>query len=143
MTKTPDQPATVETYNAQGQLMEVKGKSRDSEDFRLQRFQAVYFPTRPVKVGDTWDLSVRNKDGSLELIGTCIAEARETFMGVDCLRLRSTMKEMRDTSPISCEMTSWVSVKDGSLLKADGLIRNMPIESVGPADAKITLVLEH
>lgn len=141
-TKVPDEPASVCVFDGQGKLIEVKGKSRDSDDFRMQQFQAIFFPTRPIKAGETWDLSTRKPDGSIELIGTCMAEARETFMGVDCLRLRSTMKEMRDTAPMSCEMTAWVSIKDGTLVKAEGLVKNMPIESIGPSDAKITLVLE-
>lgn len=87
---------------------------------RLASSSWVTFPTNAVNVGDKWTIT-KAADTSQGLFGretTYVYDGRETIGKWDTCRLKETFRETDATPNIIGDGTLWVSVTDGSLVKA-------------------------
>lgn len=139
----PEQGATTTTFNALGAVLSLKDPSGDPNAMRLANLQSITFPTTALKVGDTWSTSTKKDDkGSVDGKGDYKVEALEKVGEFDTMKISGTFKETGGEAPASSTGTFWVNVKDGTLVKLMGNIKNAPYPQVGPLDAKVTMTRE-
>jgi len=136
--------ATTVTFKANGQLVLYIAEQDDPNIYRMVNLQSLHFSPNPVKVGDSWNVTIPKDDrGSVDASGTCKVEAQEQVLGHDTLRIHVILKESIDKDPASVDATYWVDPKDGSVVELTGTWTNAPWPSpVGPATAKVTLMRE-
>lgn len=134
----PEQGASTTTYNPQGAILSLKEPSNDPSSRRLANMNAISFPSTPVKVGDTWKTVVKKDDqGSVDAEGSYKVEGSEKVGEYETLKITGTYKETSGEAPASASGTFWINVKDGTLVKMVGAIKNAPYPTVGPLDAKV------
>jgi hypothetical protein len=139
----PSQDATVTTYNALGQALSIKDPSGDPNSMRLAHLQSLIFPKTPVKVGDSWTVTIKKDDkGSVDAEGTYKVEGTEKVGDYDTLKISGNYKETGGDTPASSTGTYWINIKDGTLVKLVGSMKQAPYPQVGPMDAKIVLTLD-
>jgi hypothetical protein len=139
----PDNSSVTTTFKPTGEVLDVKADGANGPSGRIAAMQATYFPTKPIKVGDSWDVDVKpdTKLGSVGLKGTFKLEAAEKVGDFDTYRIKESVKEASGTTPWTNEGTVWISVKDGSLVKEVGNWKNAPLNPQGdPLDAKFTVL---
>lgn len=131
---------TVTSYNALGQVLSIKEPSGSADAMRLAHLQSLILPSTAIKVGDTWKSTIKKDDkGSVDAEGSYKVEAAEKVGAFDTYKITGTYKETSGDSPASSTGTYWINVKDGSLVKMTGTLKNAPFPQVGPLDAKVTL----
>lgn len=82
-----------------------------------------YVPGQEVKVGETYPIKWGSAS-SIRVEGTCKFEGAETIDGVKAAKLAVHMEiSAEDDQPRTLDLTSYVSVRSGKLLKADGTVK--------------------
>ena len=140
-----DAPDHTETtvFSGANEVISVTAEQEDPNLIRTANMQSLKFPDKPLKVGDSWTTEFKKNDkGAVDSKGSYSVEARETIDGYDTFRIKGSNKESVDQDPMSAEGTFWINVKDGSLVKVRGALKNWPIPGVGPTDMKMTLTRE-
>lgn len=136
-----DAQATTSTYTSLGRLLESKGGDTSEESMRMSSLQAFEFPDKALKVGDTWttDLKAKEAKNPRGVKTDCKIEAAEKVGEFDTYKITFTVKETEGADPASATGTVWLSVKDASLVKYEGVWTGAPFPMVGPANAKVKL----
>ncbi|HTQ08655.1 MAG TPA: hypothetical protein VMI31_01150 [Fimbriimonadaceae bacterium] len=136
--------ASTLTCTPQGKLVLYISSQDDPNIYRLLNLELLHFSTDPVKVGDSWDVSLPKDDrGAVDVKGTCKLEAEEQTLGHDTYRIHVELKEGVDQNPASEDAMYWIDTKDGSLVKLSGTWTNAPWPSpIGPATTKVTMIRE-
>jgi hypothetical protein len=136
-----ESPASTSTYSATGRLLELKGEEESEEALRMSSLQAFEVPDKPVKVGDTWTISLKAKEGKnpVGIKGDFKVEAQEKVGEYDVLKVTYEVKETEGSAPASSKGTVWFNVKDATMVKYEGTWTGAPFPMVGPTDAKVTL----
>ena len=134
------------TYKATGEVLDIKADSVDSSVYRMANLQAFVVPDKALKTGDEWPVEVKKdeKTGAVALKGTYKIDGEEKVGDYDCFRVKFSLKETEGgDSAASADGTSWISKKDGTLVKADGKWNNAPFPGApGPINAKVTMTRE-
>ncbi len=134
---------TTTTYTPFGTIVDIKSTQTDANLARMSNLQSITIPEKPLKVGDTWDITLpKNEKGAVELKGTFKVDGAEKIGVYDTYRVKGTMKETTGDQPASVDATYWINVKDASLVKLTGTWTNAPLPQIGPSNAKITLMRE-
>ncbi|HWA82376.1 MAG TPA: hypothetical protein VG820_03010 [Fimbriimonadaceae bacterium] len=138
--------ADVATFvcKATGEVVSVITERSDPNIYRMANLQAIQFPATPIKMGDSWDVTIKKDDrGSVDAKGTFKLEAKEKVGSYDCYRIRGSIKETTGDLPAAVEETVWVSVNDGTIVKSQGTFANAPFPgSDKPLDAKVEITRE-
>ncbi|HVT12242.1 MAG TPA: hypothetical protein VHE55_08240 [Fimbriimonadaceae bacterium] len=130
--------ATI-TCKASGEVVSVVTDRADPNIYRMANLQALQFPSTPIKLGDSWDVTIKKDDrGSVDAKGTFKLEAKEKIGDYDCYRIRGSIKETAGDTPAAVEETFWVSAKDGTIVKSQGSFSNAPFPGANkPLDARV------
>ncbi|HTQ11974.1 MAG TPA: hypothetical protein VMI31_18070 [Fimbriimonadaceae bacterium] len=129
-------------YSKANDVLSVSSDPEDPDGVRKANIQTLHFPDKPVKVGDSWTVTVKkNEKGAVDASGTYTIAGRETINGQDTFRIKGSMKETSGDNPMSADGTYWVNVKDASLVKLEGSVTNYPIPNAPVfVSMKMTLV---
>lgn len=135
---------TKTTYNGLGMVTDVDDPSGDPNAMRYAMLQALVFPDKPVKVGDTWrnNFSKDSRPGSVDAVSSYKVEALEKLSSFECYKITGTYRETSGPAPAAATGTFWISTKDGSLVKFVGTFKNAPLAEIGPLDMKFWLIRE-
>jgi len=84
---------------------------------RLNRMNAFYRPSKPVKIGDTWENEWKadKEKGLQNSKARWTLAAYEPKNGVDCWKVDYVFAEMDSTDGISANGSLWISAKDGNM----------------------------
>jgi hypothetical protein len=136
--------ATTTIYKPSGEIVSVISEQSDPNFLRLANLQALHFSANPVKVGDSWEVTIaKSEQGAVEAKGTCKLEIQEKIGERDTYRIHAVLKETIEKEPAAVDATYWIDVKDGSLVKLTGTFTNAPFPApIGAVTAKITLTRE-
>lgn len=143
-----DVPGTTQTfvYKPNGEVVEIKAETVDGNVYRTANLTAFIVTDKAVKVGDEWthDIKKDEKTGTMPAKGTYKIEGEEKVGEFDTFKVKFATKETEGgESAASCEGTSWVNKKDGTLVKSEGVWKNVPFPGApGPINAKYTLTRE-
>jgi hypothetical protein len=139
----PDTPVVTTTYKSTGEVVAVDSSAADPNMYRMANLQSMRFSSKPVKVGDTWNVEIKkDSKGSVDAKGEYKIEAREKIGNYDTFRIHATFKETSGEAPASIDGTYWVNVADGALIKLQGTWTNFPIPQMGPLTMKVTMTRE-
>lgn len=143
-----EMPASVQTitYKATGEIVEIKAEQVDASVYRTANLTSFIVGDKPVKVGDTWTTEIKKdeKTGAAAAKGTYKVEAEEKIGDYECYKVKYSTKEVDggEAAAVS-ESTSWISKKDGSMVKSEGTWKNMPFPGAPmPINAKFTMTRE-
>lgn len=128
----PDSSYTAE-YLASGLTKALTGEmAPDSSSYRLSHLNDFEAPDAPVKVGDVIKFDIpadKDKD-------TPAVHAEYTVAGFekvgdwDTAKLTFSAKETEGTAPSTISGTVWISTADGSVVKMDGLWKDVQPQGV-------------
>lgn len=137
-----EQSPSYSTYSNVGRLLESKSDQEGPDADRMSALQSFEVPDKAVKVGDTWEVALKAKEGKnpVAFKASYKVEAQEKVGEWDTLKISFTATETEGTDPAKSVGTVWVSVKDGSMVKYEGNWTNAPIPMAGPTTAKVTLM---
>ncbi len=124
-------PGTIETLTLKptGEVVQLKGGP--SSTLRSAHMSEVVVPDRAVRTGDTWEVKITADDkiGVVAAKATYKVEAAEKVGEFDCLKIKSLYQEL-DANRDENASTLWLSVKDGSLVKAESVIKQTTSDGV-------------
>lgn len=132
---------TVRVYNPLGEVVRHETIMSDLErinDLRRLALVSLRYPKGEVKPGDRWTLDWKSKfeDHSFGCKATFTFDAIESVGTIESAKVRLASTE-RDAGSGSASVTFWVDLRDGSIVKAQGQITNLPY-----IDANIGATLE-
>lgn len=143
-----DAPGTTSTYTYKptGEVVEIKAETVDSNVYRTAHLTAFTVPDKTLKVGDEWTTEVKKdeKTGAVAAKGTYKVEAEEKVGDFETYKVKYSTKESEggDAAAV-CEGMAWVNKKDGSLVKSEGVWKNVPFPGApAPLNAKFSMVRE-
>lgn len=139
-----DDSKEVSQFGKRGELKSVdkSEEEMDTDSNRLSTIVGVYYPEKPVKVGDKWSyegkssdkLGTRDHKASFEIL------AREKVGTADCLKVKVSSTESEGEDPSSVEATMYIDIATGTVVKGEGTIKNMPFgDEPFPGDAKFVV----
>ena len=143
-----DVPGSVQTftYKPNGEVVEIKAENVDASVYRTAILTSFIFADKAVKVGDDWTFEIKKdeKTGTVPAKQTYKVEAEEKVGDVDTFKVKFSTKETEGgDSAASCEGTAWISKKDSTLVKSEGVWKNVPFPGApGPINAKYTMARE-
>jgi hypothetical protein len=136
----PSQGAQTTITTASGKVLSITADQTDPNMYRMGNMQAMRFPDKALKVGDSWDVTIPKDDkGSVEAKGTYKIEAQEKVGDIDTFRIKGALKETGGQDPASIDGTFWISIKDGNLVKMQGTFTNAPLPQIGPTTMKVEM----
>lgn len=137
----PDTEPTTAARKANGELVSLNGDRIDASSYRLDNLNAFHAPDSPVKVGDRWTFDVKGDSKT----GAVAGKAEFELLGIERVgvyesaKIRWTYQETEGATPASSEGTVWIDVKDGSLVKSEGKLKNAPLrDAPRPVDFSFT-----
>lgn len=137
----PDSDATTAVRKTTGDLVSINADKVDASSYRLENLTAFLSPETPVRIGDRWirDIKADSKTGAVG----CRAEYE--LLSVDkvgpyeAAKIKWSIKETEGQEPGSGEGTIWIDVKDGSLVRSEGKLKNAPLrDAPRPVDFSFT-----
>ena len=143
--KGKDEAPMQTTFKANGDVVSLRGEKIGSLEYRISNLNAFRAPDKPVKVGDTWvrDIPADAKTGMVTERATFVFEAAEKVGEIDTAKVKYTYVEFVERDATSADGYFWVSLSDGSLVKSELGVKNMPLPNAGiRLNAKITVVKE-
>lgn len=140
----PDEDPATSSYDRSGAVMKI-GSSDDPLAYRRANMLAVILPNKEVKVGDEWkrELDATCKCG-VPSASQFRVEAEEKVDDLDTLKVKFTYHESGCDNPISSGGFAWVNPRNGSLVKLEADIKNLPMGATNtPVEGKFTMKLEN
>jgi hypothetical protein len=141
-------PASTQTftYKPNGEVVEIKADSVDSSVYRTAHLTSFIIVDKAIKTGDEWTHEVKKdeKTGAVAAKGTYKVEGSEKIGDFETFKIKFATKETEggDTAAV-CEGISWISKKDGTLVKSEGTWKNVPFPGApGPINAKYSMTRE-
>jgi hypothetical protein len=138
----PDQTET-QTYSSKGQLLDVQadaanGSAKESE-FRMTALQGFHGPDAAVKVGDSWTYEQKadSNNGNVSAKVDYKVEAAEDMAGHKVFRIHGAAKEGGGDG--TSDVTFWIDIASGSLLKESGTMKHVDVGAGTPVDMKFTI----
>ncbi|HRF60077.1 MAG TPA: hypothetical protein PLH94_09220 [Fimbriimonadaceae bacterium] len=135
----PDQEI-IATRTPNGELLTLSAEKVDATSYRLENLAAFRAPEEPVKPGDKWVVDLKPD----EKTGTVSAKASYEVLGFEKVGPYATAKikwsytETEGDAKASSEGTVWIWTLDGSLVKAEGKLKNAPFrDAPRPVDVDI------
>jgi hypothetical protein len=125
----PDSEPTTAARKANGELVSLNGDRIDASSYRLDNLNAFHAPDNPVKVGDRWTFDSKGNTAT----GAVAGKAEFELLGIErvgpyeAAKVRWTYQETEGPTPATSEGTVWIDVKDGSLVKSEGKLKNAPL----------------
>ncbi len=142
----PSQPASTTKYNANGDVLEIKGdKPTEANEYRLANLSNIHTPDAPVAEGGTWTYTAKadSKTGAVAYTATYKIIGTEKIGSHDSVKLTATIKEAEGAEPASSENTVWLDPQTYDAVKVESNWTNAPIPGApGPVSGKITLIRE-
>jgi hypothetical protein len=138
-----DQSMTVTTtFDAKGDVVEIKGDNVDTANYRMASAVALHFPSDKVKAGEGWErkIEANDKKGIVEATASYKLTGTEKIDDWDTLKIDVTYRETKGEKPISCSATIWIDTKDGSLVKANFTVENAPL-GLSPEPVSMTATI--
>jgi hypothetical protein len=138
-----DDATSTNTYSLLGDLLSTKS-SNGQENPRIEQMNAFRYPDKAVKVGDSWERTVKGEKG-----GAVPATAKYTFKGIEksgkytCFKVEYTYTETSGDKPSSAKGTVWLDQTTGDLVKGDVDMKDVVFQDGIPpmnAKAKMTRV---
>jgi hypothetical protein len=143
-----DAPGTTSTYTYKptGEVVSIVAETVDSNVYRTAHLTSFVVPDKALKVGDEWATEIKKdeKTGAVAAKGAYKIEAEEKVGDFETFKVKYSTKESEggDTAAV-CEGVAWVNKKDGSLVKTEGVWKNVPFPGApAPLNAKFTMVRE-
>ncbi|MBL8088089.1 MAG: hypothetical protein JNM85_08495 [Chthonomonas sp.] len=113
----------------------------DEDSNRMASVLSLIYPEKEVKVGDKWEYELKSNDKlstkdvtyNYELVST------EKMDGMTVAKLKFVAKETEGEDPVSAEGFVWIDVADGTMVKGDATIKNVPFGGEAlPFEMKVT-----
>jgi hypothetical protein len=143
-----DVPGSTQTstYKATGEVMEIKAENVDGNFYRTAHLTSFIVGDKAVKSGDSWAVEIKKdeKTGAVAAKGTFKIEGEEKIGERDTFKIKHSIKETDGgEAAASVEATSWISKKDGTIVKSEGQWKNVPIPGAPfPVSAKYVMTRE-
>jgi hypothetical protein len=137
-------PPSTMVYHADGSLVEIRGEGLNPSTYRLATLSTVRFPKDPVAADGTWKVEIpaNEKTGVVKTNAEYKVLGMEKLMGIDTIKISSSVKEAEGDAPASSEGIVWINVADGTVVKFDGTWTNAPVAPAPmPVSGKYTLTL--
>lgn len=135
----PDQEI-IATRTPTGELLNLSAEKVDGTSYRLENLAAFRAPENPVKAGDKWsvDFKADEKTGALAAKASYEVIALEKVGPYDTAKIKWTYAESEGETKASSEGFVWLWTLDGSLVKAEGKLKNAPFrDAPRPVDVDI------
>ncbi len=138
----PEMGETKSKYDAKGNITEITGDTVDESTYRFARLSAFRRPDKSVGKGDSWEVKVPGNPKLGTLTTLCNYEVldSEKVVGIDCLKIKYSVKETEGSAPASAVGTMWINPVDGLVVKTEGDLKNVPMAGQ-IMDAKYTQTL--
>jgi hypothetical protein len=139
----PQESVSVSVIKPDGTLVELRGSETSAMAYRMATISVVKLPDFALANDKTWtyDFPADSKTGVVKTKGDYKVLGSETLHGVDAWKLHMTVTEQEGDAPASTDGTVWLSKKDGSLVKMDGKVTNLPVPNA-PGPVSGTQVVE-
>lgn len=140
----PDEEPITSRYDRSGAVLKL-GASEDPLAYRRANMLSVILPNKEVKVGEEWkrELDATCKCG-VPSVSQFQVEAEERVGDTDTVKVKFAYHESGCESPISSEGFAWVKPADGSLVKLEADIQNLPMGATNtPVEGKFTMKLDN
>lgn len=134
----------VSVIKPDGTVAEVRGENAGPDAYRLATIETIKLPDFALANDKTWtaDFPADSKTGVVHSKGEYKVLGSETLHGVDAWKIQMKVGELDGDNPASTEGTTWISKKDGSLVKMEGKGKNLPIAGApGPVSGTETIEL--
>lgn len=125
---------STQTFSKTGQLLKQEGGQTDQENPRATQMQQFYYPTQPVKMGESWtkDFKADSSKGLYEAKAKYTLEASEIVGKVDTWRVKYVYSEMTENMPMSSMGTAWIDKKNGEVVRMVGNYENAQFSNEMP-----------
>lgn len=142
-----DKPSTnTRTVKPNGTLVSFKDDDTEPDEdhlgVRIWQAQAVFFPDKPVGVGDKWKheykadtkLGTRNAEADFALL------AFEEVGGAKCAKIELSYREVGTSPAMASKVTVWVEIASGDVVQNEYTFDNVPFPGPtgSPTFAKAT-----
>lgn len=142
--KIPTDQSMTETttFDATGDVVEIKGDTVDATNYRMANAVSLHFPTDKVKPGEGWERKIQGNDkkGIVDATASYKLSGTEKVDDWDTLKIDVTYRETKGEKPISCTGTLWIDSKDGSLVKGNLSLENAPL-GLSPEPVSMTATI--
>jgi hypothetical protein len=134
----PQQDPTTTTYKPSGEISSYSGADQ-GPGVRLAELVAFYYPTMPVKEGDTYPIDIKpdSKTGGVPFHGDFKVLGTEKVGKYDTVKIDGQLKET-GTEMGTSHNVYWVNVTDGMAVKETSDFANIPA-GFGPMTGKTTM----
>lgn len=106
--------------------MPLRSEGEAGDELRLRRLTSIPLPTKPVKVGDSWNFRYpADTPEAPEIRGTVKLLALEPILGIDAAKVSLTFKEYSD-GEASGTALAWVDRATGLPIKARAELKKAP-----------------
>ena len=137
----PSQGATISVYKPAGDVVEIRGADTSASAYRMANLNNIYYPEKPIKVGESWTKEIKadTKTGALDATATYKLLAEEKVGSHDTLKIEAKVTE-KGNDGASAEFTAWLSKTDFGIVKMTGDWKNAPLAGApGPVNAKVEM----
>lgn len=131
--------ATVSTYNANGELVSIKGDDMGGANpVRMENAYSLIYPNKDVKAGDKWSRTIKgNAAGAVDAEATYTVDGFETIGADRVIRIKGDFKETKGAAPMTVMSTVWLREKDGAPVKGTYNMKNVEFQPGMPPVAAI------
>lgn len=125
----PEMPPSRVTMRTNGEIVEIQSEAGDPDAHRVANMMGFRLDRDAYRVGDKWTVEVPGnaEKGILRSRVEVEILARERVLGIDSIKIKTKSTELEGSTPVSVEGTSWIDPTDGSLVKAELSVTNMPM----------------
>ncbi|MHB8635624.1 MAG: MlaD family protein [Fimbriimonadaceae bacterium] len=136
-----DDAVIVKLLHPDGTTAELRGEGATPEAYRVVTLSTVYLPDFPLAIDKTWtwDVPPDSKHGVVKAKGDYKVVGDEKLHDIDTWKITFTVTEAEGSTPASNTSTVWISKADGSLVKSESEVKNLPIKGVGPLSGSQSL----
>jgi hypothetical protein len=133
----PDQPEGTTVSKPSGEIISIE----DPDSGRAAALERLYYPTAPVKIGDTWSYEGKKNDklGVLDFKADMKLLGDEKVGAFDTWKIQEDVKETVNVPPATLHATVWVDKKDGWEVKLQSKFTDFPLTSAIPEPINGTL----
>lgn len=131
------------TLSTAGTVLSREGATeRALANPRIDRVMAFVFPKNPVEPGTKWSVKLLAVKDLAAVEGTLTYVGLAEIAGKKAYKVKAEVAEVGVSEAVSATRTLWLSTTDGSLIKSESKLRNMPMpHGMGPVDATIVWTL--
>lgn len=120
------------TYAPTNRVVEVEDDSSDGYSYRRANLTSFIVEKPSFQVGDAWTVKIagETKKGSVDIELKYKIEALEMIGEVQTAKISLESKELMGPSPASASGNLWIELRDGSTVKAEFRLLNVPVDTI-------------